>query len=422
MVGHARVVRVGARVVGGPDGARRRAAARGRPRRPAGRAAAGEWGWSIAHGVLPAVVTGRSRKASEPRTCGEYRRCLSHGIASSLACDRRARSPCDVAHASRHILGEDAHDTTTRRGGVLALFGCCSLSFCFIFAIAVYVIGVVLPDEDLRQGGRPGQVAGVGARLQLHGLRQARRPRARGSSWAPSAPSIVLSRIPVIGWIVALAALAVTLLAAWRVGLKLQKEAVLAASSTSSSSARLARHPRLRQVAWNTAVAARAVGGNCSSPTRTVWPGIPARPAAAVARPAGSRRYQPPPGYQPRATQPTPPPAGYARRRRRRPATRRRPLRRPRPHRRRTGRRLRAAAAAPRATPRAAAARRPRRPPRRSRRPSRRHPPPAPPASPSRRHATSGEPRPTARRPDPPTTPRLTAGGHRVSGPHCAAG
>ena len=38
--------------------------------------------------------------------------------------------------------------------------------------------------------------------------------------------SILLSWIPVIGWVVGLLPLVVTLLAAWRVGLKLQKEAV----------------------------------------------------------------------------------------------------------------------------------------------------------------------------------------------------
>ena len=60
--------------------------------------------------------------------------------------------------------------------------------------------------------------------------------------------SILLGWVPVIGWVVGILPLVVLLLAAWRVGLKLQKEAGLA-HPVLLPQHRVARHPGLRQVA-----------------------------------------------------------------------------------------------------------------------------------------------------------------------------
>jgi len=120
--------------------------------------------------------------------------------------------------------------------------------------------------------------------------------------------TIVLGWIPVIGSIVGIAAFVVTLLAAWRVGLKLQKEAVWLILYFFLSIVWYGINA-FDKSRWNTAVPAAPWAGNGFLSDRTVWAGIPSQtpaggyPANPVTAPGA---YPPPTGYAP-----PPPPAGY---------------------------------------------------------------------------------------------------------------
>jgi hypothetical protein len=134
--------------------------------------------------------------------------------------------------------------------------------------------------------------------------------------------SIVLGWIPVLGPIIGIAAFIVTLLAAWRVGLKLQKEAVWVVLYFFLSIVWLGILA-FDKSRWNTAVAPAPWAGNGFLADRTNWAGIPAQtPAGGYAAAPGSApgAYPPPAGYAaPAAAAPagyapppaTEPPAGY---------------------------------------------------------------------------------------------------------------
>lgn len=121
--------------------------------------------------------------------------------------------------------------------------------------------------------------------------------------------SIILGWVPVIGQIILLLPLLVTLLAAWRVGLKLQKEAVWLILYFFLSIVWLGINAYDRS-RWNTAIPAAPWVGNALLADRTVWEGVPAQapvggyPANPVTNPGFPT---PPPGY----TAPPAPPAGY---------------------------------------------------------------------------------------------------------------
>jgi hypothetical protein len=122
--------------------------------------------------------------------------------------------------------------------------------------------------------------------------------------------SILLGWIPVIGSIIGIAAFVVTLLAAWRVGLKLQKEAVWLILYFFLSIVWLGILG-FDKSRWNTAIPAAPWAGNGFLSDRTTWAGIPNQtpaggyPANPATQPAPGA-YPPPAGYQPPA-----PPAGY---------------------------------------------------------------------------------------------------------------
>jgi Family of unknown function (DUF5684) len=124
--------------------------------------------------------------------------------------------------------------------------------------------------------------------------------------------AIVLGWVPVIGNLIGLAAFIVTLLAAWRVGLKLQKEAVWLILYFFLSIVWLGINAFDRS-RWNTAIPAAPWANNGFLSDRTVWAGIPAQapaggyPANPVMTPPA---YQPPAAYTPPAAPGTPPPAG----------------------------------------------------------------------------------------------------------------
>lgn len=124
-----------------------------------------------------------------------------------------------------------------------------------------------------------------------------------GAILIPSA----LSQVPVIGWLLSLASLAVAVAAGWRVGLKLGKEWYLLL---------LWLVPGLGFIIWlgilafdssrwNTAIPASPWAGTSWLTDTTVWQGVPVQ--SGNTPPAGPGAYPPPPtGYQPPA-----PPTGY---------------------------------------------------------------------------------------------------------------
>lgn len=124
--------------------------------------------------------------------------------------------------------------------------------------------------------------------------------------------AVVLSWIPVIGQLITVAAFLVTLLAAWRVGLKLQKEAVWVVLYVFLSVVWLGINA-FDKSRWNTAVPAAPWAGNGFLGDRTVWQGVPSQvPAGGYpANPVTQPGYPAPQGYQPPAPQGYAPPQGY---------------------------------------------------------------------------------------------------------------
>lgn len=118
----------------------------------------------------------------------------------------------------------------------------------------------------------------------------------------------VLSWVPVLGNLIALAAFVYTLLAAWRVGLKLQKEPVWLVLYFFLAIVWLGINA-FDKSRWNPAIAPAPWAGNFLA-DNTVWNGVPVQTAVGGA-PSGFApapgAYPPPAGYQP----PAAPPAGY---------------------------------------------------------------------------------------------------------------
>lgn len=121
--------------------------------------------------------------------------------------------------------------------------------------------------------------------------------------------SVVLGWIPVIGQLIALAAFLLTMLAAWRVGLKLQKEVpwLILYFFLSIVWYGILAFDKSR---WNPNIAPAPWAGNGFLSDRTVWEGVPAQPSGAPAPGGAAQGYAQPaaPGYAP-PTQPYMPPA-----------------------------------------------------------------------------------------------------------------
>ncbi|WP_106816114.1 DUF5684 domain-containing protein [Microbacterium timonense] len=124
---------------------------------------------------------------------------------------------------------------------------------------------------------------------------------------------IVLGWVPVLGTLIGLAAFLYTMLAAWRVGLKLQKEAVWLILYFFLAIVWLGINAFDRS-RWNTAIPAAPWARNFLA-DNTVWSGIPNQAPAGgyPANPATAPGYGAPAGYQPPAgyAAPPAPPAGY---------------------------------------------------------------------------------------------------------------
>ncbi|MET0781955.1 MAG: DUF5684 domain-containing protein [Microbacterium sp.] len=203
-------------------------------------------------------------------------------------------------------------------GSILALYAGLAV-FWFIFAIGFYVLSSIFLMKIFEKAGVQGKwrawipIYNYMIFSKLGDL----------SPWLiliAIGASILLGWIPIVGSLVGLAAFVVTLLAAWRVGLKLQKEAVWLILYFFLSIVWLGILA-FDKSRWNTAIPAAPWAGNGFLSDRTVWAGIPSQtpaggyPANPVAQAPAPGAYPPPAGYQPPAapagTEPPAPPAGY---------------------------------------------------------------------------------------------------------------
>ncbi len=203
-------------------------------------------------------------------------------------------------------------------GTFVALFAAAAV-FWFIFAIGFYILSSIFLMKIFDKAGVQGRwrawvpVYNYMVFSKLGDL----------SPWLiliAIGASIVLSWIPVIGWVVALLPLVVTLLAAWRVGLKLQKEAVWLILYFFLSIVWLGILA-FDKSRWNTAIPAAPWANNGFLADRTTWAGIPSQvpaggyPAGSVTQAPAPGAYPPPAGYQPppppAGSEPPAPPAGY---------------------------------------------------------------------------------------------------------------
>lgn len=199
----------------------------------------------------------------------------------------------------------------------LALLGVLYL-VAFLVAIAIYVIGSIFMMKIFEKAGVQGKwrawipVYNSMVFLKLGDL----------SPWLflyAFGASIVLGWIPVIGQVIGLAAFALMVLAAYRIGLKLGKTpamvvlyalGIVTAGITSLVWLGMNAFDKSR---WNTNIAPAQWAANGFLADRTVWDGVPVQ-STAVAGPAQPGYGAAPQGYAPPAPQGYAPPAqpGYA--------------------------------------------------------------------------------------------------------------
>jgi len=194
-------------------------------------------------------------------------------------------------------------------GGVFAFLILAPLFF--LFAIAAYIIGSWFLMKIFDKAGVQGRwrawvpVYNTLIFVKLGDLN----PWWLLVLWGGTA---VLGWVPVLGWLIGLAAFLYSLAAAWRVGLKLQKEAVWLILYFFLAIVWLGINAFDRS-RWNPAIPAAPWAGNFLA-DKTVWAGVPSQvpaggypPNPATAPGAGAPGYQPPAGY----AAPPAPPAGY---------------------------------------------------------------------------------------------------------------
>ena len=122
--------------------------------------------------------------------------------------------------------------------------------------------------------------------------------------------AFALSLIPYLNFLTGIALAVVMALAAWRIGLKLQKDAVWVILWVLLSVVWLGINA-FDKSRWNPNIAPAPWAGNGFFADSTTWQGIPVQPSAASSAPQG---YGAPQGYAPPAPQGYAPPApqGYA--------------------------------------------------------------------------------------------------------------
>lgn len=110
--------------------------------------------------------------------------------------------------------------------------------------------------------------------------------------------SLLLSWVPVLGWVISIASYLILLAAAWRVGLKLQKEAVWVIRTFFLAPVWLGINAFDRS-RWNTAIPAAPWASNSFLADSTQWAGIPSQTPAGgfPPNPATSGYAVPPAGH-----------------------------------------------------------------------------------------------------------------------------
>jgi hypothetical protein len=186
----------------------------------------------------------------------------------------------------------------------------------FILAIVVYIVGSIFLMKVFEKAGVQGKWRAwvpVYNFLVFAKLGDV-------SPWAVLigyAATIVLGWIPLIGWLLGAALFAIVCIAAWRVGLKLQKSAawvvLFAAGFVTGGLATLIwlGINGFDKSRWNANIAPAPWAGNGFLADKTVWSGIPVQPSAAAPQQGYGAAPQ---GYAPPAPQGYAPPAqpGYA--------------------------------------------------------------------------------------------------------------
>ena len=175
----------------------------------------------------------------------------------------------------------------------------------FLFAIAFYVVASIFMMKIFEKAGVQG----------------------KWRAWVPVyntlifaklgdiSPWVILvlfgvSLIPFLNFLTGIGLAIVLALAAWRIGLKLQKDAVWVVLYVLLSIVWLGINA-FDKSRWNTNIAPAPWAGNSLMADSTVWQGIPVQPSAAAAQPGYGAAPQ---GYAPPAPQGYAPPAqpGYA--------------------------------------------------------------------------------------------------------------
>ncbi|WP_295033772.1 large exoprotein, partial [uncultured Microbacterium sp.] len=165
----------------------------------------------------------------------------------------------------------------------------------FIFAVVFYVLGSLFLMKIFEKAGVEGKwrawvpFYNVMIFLKLGDL----------SPWL--AFGFLLTWVPFLGWLVGIAMAVLMVLAAWRVGLKLQKSGAWVVLYIFLSIVWLGINA-FDKSRWNPNIVPASWAGNGFLADRTVWQGIPVQPSAQAPAPG----YGAPQGYQPPAAQ------GYA--------------------------------------------------------------------------------------------------------------
>lgn len=183
-----------------------------------------------------------------------------------------------------------------------------TLFFAFIFAVGAYILGSWFYMKIFEKAGVQGKwrawvpVYNTLIFVKLGDLN----PWWLVALWGGT---IVLGWVPVLGWVIGIATFLYTLMAAWRVGLKLQKEAVWLILYFLLSIVWLGINAFDRS-RWNTAIPAAPWAGNFLADT-TAWSGIPSQLPAGGFPPNPVSGAYPPAGYQAPPQGYAPPPQGY---------------------------------------------------------------------------------------------------------------
>ncbi|WP_431073240.1 large exoprotein [Microbacterium phyllosphaerae] len=193
-------------------------------------------------------------------------------------------------------------------GAAAAAFWAIYAIFIFVFAVGGYVLSALFLMKIFEKAGVEGKWRAWVPYYNLMIFFKL----GDVSPWLVFAS--LLTWIPVLGWLVGIGFAIVAVLAAWRVGLKLQKDSVWVILYVFLSLVWLGINA-FDKSRWNPNIAPASWANNGFLADRTVWQGIPVQPRPAAGPGYGSPQgYGAPQGYAPPAPQGYAPPAqpGYA--------------------------------------------------------------------------------------------------------------